>query len=180
MEGKYQVNVQHALEFLIRSQAPDGNLFGDAKVFARMYCHSMALLALSEALAVTGDERLKDAVERGVIYSARSQNRTDGGWRYQPGDRGDMSQFGWQVMAMHSASIDLDKSWFDQIKEKHPGDVVLIVGHSNTADKIVEGLGGKGNFSLDDDEYDSLFVVSTKGREARAMRIRYGSQSGKK
>lgn len=105
LEGKYQINVQHALEFLIRSQAPDGNLFGDAKVFARMYCHSMALLALSEALAVTGDERLKDAVERGVIYSARSQNRTDGGWRYQPGDRGDMSQFGWQVMAMHSASI---------------------------------------------------------------------------
>ncbi len=105
LEGKYQVNVQHALEFLIRSQAADGNLFGDAKVFARMYCHSMALLALSEALAVTGDERLKDAVERGVIYSARSQNRTDGGWRYQPGDRGDMSQFGWQVMAMHSASI---------------------------------------------------------------------------
>jgi phosphohistidine phosphatase SixA len=75
---------------------------------------------------------------------------------------------------------DLDKAWFDQLKGKHPGDVVLIVGHSNTADKIVEGLGGKGNFSLDDDEYDSLFVVSTKGQEARAMRIRYGSQSGKK
>ena len=105
LEGQYQVHVQHSLEFLIRSQAPDGNLYGDAKVFARMYCHSMALLALSEALAVTGDDRLKDVVQRGVIYSARAQNRTDGGWRYQPGDRGDMSQFGWQVMAMHSAKI---------------------------------------------------------------------------
>ncbi|MCH2182357.1 MAG: terpene cyclase/mutase family protein [Mariniblastus sp.] len=105
LEGKYQVNVQHALEFLIASQGGDGNLYGDAKVFARMYCHSMALLALSEALAVTGDDRLKEAVKQGVQYSVRSQNRNDGGWRYQPGDRGDMSQFGWQVMAMHSASI---------------------------------------------------------------------------
>ncbi|MCH2178814.1 MAG: terpene cyclase/mutase family protein [Mariniblastus sp.] len=105
LEGRYQVSVQHALEYLIGSQAPDGNLSGGAKVFARTYCHSMALLALSEALAVTGDQRLKDAVERGVNFSARSQNLTDGGWRYKPGDRGDMSQFGWQVMAMHSASI---------------------------------------------------------------------------
>ena len=105
LEGRYQVQVQHALEFLIKSQAPDGNLSGDAKVFARTYCHSMALLALSEALAVTGDQRLRDAVERGVNFSARSQNMTDGGWRYKAGDRGDMSQFGWQVMAMHSASI---------------------------------------------------------------------------
>ena len=105
LEGSYQVNVQHALEFLIANQASDGNLYGNAKVFARMYCHSMALLALSEALAVTGDDRLKEAVELGVEYSVKSQNRNDGGWRYQPGDRGDMSQFGWQVMAMHSASI---------------------------------------------------------------------------
>lgn len=75
---------------------------------------------------------------------------------------------------------DLDKAWFDQIKEKHPGDVVLLVGHSNTVDKIVEGLGGTGDFSVEDDEYDSLFIVSTMGQQARAMRIRYGSQPGKK
>ena len=105
LEGEYQQNVQRALEFLIRSQTEDGSLAGEAKLFARMYCHSMALLALSEALAVTGDQRLAPAVQSGVDYTIRSQNQIDGGWRYQPGDRGDMSQFGWQVMALHSASI---------------------------------------------------------------------------
>ena len=104
-EGEYRENVQHGLEFLIREQHSDGLLAGDAKLFARMYCHSMALLALSEAIAVTGDERLKPAVQRGVEYTIRSQNRSDGGWRYQPGDAGDMSQFGWKVLALHSASL---------------------------------------------------------------------------
>jgi len=70
-----------------------------------MYCHSMSLLALSEALAMTGDERLLQPVQRGVDYSVAAQNRIDGSWRYQPGDSGDMSQFGWQVLALHSAKL---------------------------------------------------------------------------
>lgn len=74
---------------------------------------------------------------------------------------------------------NLEKAWFEQLKKKHAGDVVLIVGHSNTADKIVEGLGGKGDFSIGDDEYDSLFVVSTMGEKAQAMRIRFGSKPDK-
>ncbi len=65
----------------------------------------MALLAISEAYALTGDDELREAVQRGVDYSVRAQNRYDGGWRYQPGDEGDMSQFGWQALALHSAEI---------------------------------------------------------------------------
>jgi hypothetical protein len=104
LEGTYQENVQKGLEYLIRNQTVDGNLAGNAKLFARMYCHSMSLLAISEALALTGDARLVVHVQRGVDYSVFAQNKTDGGWRYQPGDQGDMSQFGWQVLAMHSAN----------------------------------------------------------------------------
>ena len=103
LEGTYQKNVQNGLEYLIRNQTVDGNLAGNAKLFARMYCHSMSLLAISEALALTGDARLVVHVQRGVDYSVYAQNKTEGGWRYQPGDQGDMSQFGWQVLAMHSA-----------------------------------------------------------------------------
>jgi hypothetical protein len=105
LEGDYQLTVQRGLEFLLNNQATDGNLAGNARLFAQMYCHSIALLALSESLAMTGDHRLFDAVERGVQFTCRAQNTVDGGWRYQPGDRGDMSQFGWQVMALQSASI---------------------------------------------------------------------------
>ena len=104
LEGKHREHVQHGLEFLLASQASDGNLCGDAELFARMYCHGIATLALCEAYALTGDERLKRGVGAAVSYSLRSQH-AEGGWRYQPGDRGDMSQFGWQVMALKSAEL---------------------------------------------------------------------------
>ncbi len=70
-----------------------------------MYCHGMASLALSESLAMTGDVRIQPFVERAVQYTVAAQHPTSGGWRYQPGDQGDMSQFGWQVMALKSAEM---------------------------------------------------------------------------
>lgn len=105
LEGKYRLNVQHGLEFLLRSQQANGNLAGDARQFAIMYCHGMATLALSEAYALSGDPRLRTFVDRAVEYTVNAQHRSGGGWRYQPGDEGDMSQFGWQVMALKSAEL---------------------------------------------------------------------------
>ncbi|MCO6457171.1 MAG: hypothetical protein J5I93_17890 [Pirellulaceae bacterium] len=105
LEGKYRKTVQHGLEYLVRNQKSDGNLAGPARLFAVMYCHGMASLALSEAYAMTGDQRLRPFVERAVGYTVMAQHATSGGWRYQPGDQGDMSQFGWQVMALKSAEL---------------------------------------------------------------------------
>lgn len=105
LEGRFQTEILGGLEFLVKQQKPNGDLSGDAKLFAKMYCHSMSLLALSEALAMTGDQRLAGAVRKGVSYSINAQNRLQGGWRYAPGDSGDMSQFGWQVLALHSARL---------------------------------------------------------------------------
>ena len=62
--------VQRGLEFLLRSQAADGNLAGNAELFARMYCHGMATLALSEAYAMTGDQRLRPYVDRALQLHA--------------------------------------------------------------------------------------------------------------
>ncbi len=47
--GRYAFVVDNALDWLIRQQAPDGNLYGKAEHFARMYCHGMATYALAEA-----------------------------------------------------------------------------------------------------------------------------------
>ena len=105
LEGTYRTNVQRGLEYLLRSQAADGNLAGPARKFAKMYCHGMASLALSEALAMTGDTRILPYVEKAVQFTVKAQHPISGGWRYQPGDMGDMSQFGWQVMALKSASL---------------------------------------------------------------------------
>lgn len=104
-EGEYRRNVQHGLEYILGQQAADGNLAGPAELFARMYCHGMATLAISEAYAMTGDHRMRPFVERAVQYTIDSQDPGSGGWRYQPADRGDMSQFGWQVMALKSAEL---------------------------------------------------------------------------
>jgi hypothetical protein len=105
LEGPYANQVQRGLEFLLRSQRTDGDLSSEAEFFARMYCHGMASLALSEAYALSGDARLQPFVERAVAFSLSCQHPVNGGWRYQKGDLGDMSQFGWQVMALKSAEL---------------------------------------------------------------------------
>ncbi|HEY3395363.1 MAG TPA: squalene--hopene cyclase [Lacipirellulaceae bacterium] len=102
-QGDYQDTVRRGLEFLIRSQAADGSLFGDSTLYAQMYCHSMATFALAEALAMTSDSRLQPAVTKAIAYSLRAQHTTTGGWRYRPNEIGDTSQLGWQMMALASA-----------------------------------------------------------------------------
>ena len=97
--------VKRGVEYLVRKQSQDGNMAGSARLFARMYCHSMATLAISEAYAMTGDPQLSPAVKRAAAYTIWAQHPKSGGWRYQPGDRGDTSQFGWQVMALRSAQF---------------------------------------------------------------------------
>ncbi len=62
-------------------------------------------LALSEAFAMTSDERLQPAVRRAINYTLRAQDRVTGGWRYMPSDPGDTSQLGWQLMALKSAEL---------------------------------------------------------------------------
>ncbi|GEM_PF-760420 len=105
LEGPYKDTVRKGLEYLMGRQQSNGSMAGSAQFFAQMYCHSMALLAVCEAYSLTGDARLSEVVQRGVNYSVATQNRTVGGWRYRPGESGDMSQFGWQVMAISSAGL---------------------------------------------------------------------------
>jgi hypothetical protein len=103
--GDYQENVRRGLEYLLRAQAEDGSVAGDAKIFARMYCHAMATFALSEAYAMSGDTRLQGAIQRAVDFTIAAQDRSGGGWRYKPGDPGDTSQLGWQLLALKSAQL---------------------------------------------------------------------------
>jgi hypothetical protein len=102
LEGDHRTTVQHGLEYLLRTQAADGSLFGGASLYARMYCHSMATFALAEAQAMSGDQRLGPGVSRAVGFCLRAQHPTDGGWRYEIGNKGDTSQLGWQSMAIAS------------------------------------------------------------------------------
>ncbi len=101
-EGPFGQTVREGLDFLIKSPSPSGSLAGDADVYARTYCHGIATLAVGEAYALTRDPKLRTPLQRALAYSQSTQHPRTGGWRYHPGDSGDMSQFGWQVMALFS------------------------------------------------------------------------------
>lgn len=103
--GPYDYEVARGLEYLRQNQRADGALCGDAQLFARMYCHSMATFAVCEAYAMTQDERLKPLARAAVDYTLSMQHPTDGGWRYRRGDTGDTSQLGWQLMTLKSAEL---------------------------------------------------------------------------
>jgi len=61
---------------------------------------------------------------------------------------------------------------------KHAGEVVLIVGHSNTVPAIVAALGAKQPPAICDIEYDGLYVVSVPPNgPARVIRAHYGAST---
>ena len=103
--GPYADTVRRGLESLLQAQRRDGCLAGDAELFAAMYSHGIAALALSEAYVLSGDKRLEPGVRAAIDYTIRAQHPASGSWRYQPLDSGDMSQLGWQLMALKSAEL---------------------------------------------------------------------------
>ena len=103
LDGEHTTTVARGLEFVVNLQRADGSLGGNSARFAFMYSHGMATLALSEAYAMTSDRRLESPLRRAIAYTLHAQHPTNGGWRYRPGDRGDTSQLGWQLMALRSA-----------------------------------------------------------------------------
>ncbi len=108
-EGPYADQVDRALSWLIRNQRSDGYLGAGAARFEQMYCHAIATYAMAEALGMqtdrTSDRRLRVPLQRAVGYIVSQQSQIDGGWRYEKGQRSDMSMFGWQLMALKSAEI---------------------------------------------------------------------------
>ena len=106
-EGKYAETVERALNWLIKNQRRDGFLGANAAHFEQMYCHGMATYALAEAYGMEtrlSGSKLRRPLADAVIYIITQQGE-DGGWRYVKGQAGDMSMFGWQLMALKSAEI---------------------------------------------------------------------------
>lgn len=58
--------------------------------------------------------------------------------------------------------------------QSHPdGEVVLVVGHSNTVPSIIKGLGVREAVSVGEDEYDNLFIVVPRGEQPQLLRMKY-------
>lgn len=100
--GRYKTQVAKGLAWLVANQKRDGDLRANFSGQAGMYAHGQATIVLCEAFAMTGDEKLREPAQRAVDFIQRAQH-FEGGWRYQPGESGDTSVFGWQLMALQSA-----------------------------------------------------------------------------
>ncbi len=84
-------------------QKGDGDLSaGSSQV---MYSHGLATIALAELYALSRDKHVGSAAQRAVDFVVLAQHAESGGWRMPPGDRGDTSVAGWQIMALKSAQI---------------------------------------------------------------------------
>lgn len=106
-QGAYQEEVRRGLQYLLDhgTRAEKGIRFnGNATGPPTFYAHALATMALSEALAMTGDARFRPSVEGGIAYLAATQHSA-GGWRYYPGQPGDTSVTAWQVMALKSGQF---------------------------------------------------------------------------
>ncbi|MCH8801766.1 MAG: tetratricopeptide repeat protein, partial [Chloroflexi bacterium] len=71
---------------------------------------------MAEAYAMTADPRLAEPVRRATAFIESARNDDEGGWRYEPGQAGDSSVLGWQVMAIVSArraGIDVSDESFE-------------------------------------------------------------------
>ena len=102
-KGPYKDHILKGVHWLIAQQQPDGNLAKNCNPV--MYSHGLATIALCEAYGLTDDKDVGRAAQGAVNFILKAQNQADGGWRYNPGDPGDTSVVGWQLMALKSAHM---------------------------------------------------------------------------
>ncbi|MGA2063870.1 MAG: prenyltransferase/squalene oxidase repeat-containing protein [Thermoguttaceae bacterium] len=142
-KGPYRENIAAGVNWLIKHQEANGNLAKNC--VQPMYSHGLATIALCEAYGMSGDRNVGMAAQGAVNYIIKAQNPNDGGWRYNPGDVGDTSVTGWQIMALKSAQLaglsvggstyGSAGKWLDSC-QKGPNNSLYsyqpATGHSNT------------------------------------------------
>jgi hypothetical protein len=95
----YDKTIEKALSWLIAVQDKRTGAFsGD------MYAHGLAAIAMSEAFALSQDYNLKKPAQFAINHIVTAQHAA-GGWRYKPGQAGDTSVSGWQIMALKSGLL---------------------------------------------------------------------------
>ena len=61
----------------------------------------------------------------------------------------------------------------DLIRQKHRGQTVLVVGHSNSTQQVIQALGISDAPFIPETDYDNFFVVTLVGGEARLLKLKY-------
>ncbi len=113
--GQYGDNVTKCLEFTLASCQESGLIAADAS-HGPMYGHGFATVFIGECYGMTGDEQIKEKLQRAVRLIEQTQNR-EGGWRYQPVPLdADISVTICQIMGLRAArdaGIKVEKTTID-------------------------------------------------------------------
>ena len=110
-DGPYKEKVSKGLLWLRGVQKKSGTHKGDFYDFDRegdaasFYSHGQALIALCEAYALTRDAEMLPSIQEGLTYLYDAQHPKTGGWKYRRQSEGDLSVFGWQIMALQTARM---------------------------------------------------------------------------
>ncbi|HEX5447183.1 MAG TPA: prenyltransferase/squalene oxidase repeat-containing protein [Pirellulales bacterium] len=104
LEGQYQDTVKRGLYYLT-SQMHLTKQGGDLRDQGRMYAQGISTIALCEAYAMTQDRALEPFAQHAIDYIVNAQHKQGGGWRYMPGEPGDTTVTGWQLMALKSGQM---------------------------------------------------------------------------
>lgn len=69
------------------------------------------------------------------------------------------------------------QSVVDDIVRQHRGEIVLVVGHSNTVPEMIANIGASKNVpSIAEDEFDNMYIVSIPWfGKTKTIRVRYGT-----
>ncbi|MFM9024464.1 MAG: squalene--hopene cyclase [Planctomycetaceae bacterium] len=121
LAGKHQQAVEKAWKALLKWQVAGGDgesidqqrrsgsgsfviSPNDPPARQGLYAHAQATIALCELYGMTKNVAYEQPARRAVAYAVAAQG-PNGGWRYEPGQDGDMSVTGWFMMALKSAQM---------------------------------------------------------------------------
>lgn len=103
LDGPHQATVSRGLYYLATNIRPTPR--GGDLCEGSMYAHGIAVLAMAEAYGMTKDDFLEPLLKETVRFTETSQDLHGGGWRYLPGQAGDTTVTGWQVVSLKSAAM---------------------------------------------------------------------------
>ena len=105
-DGPYKSQLEAGIAFLAAlSVKGEGQCYAKEKGGGSLYSQGLAGICLSEAYAMTQDNRLQGPAQMALYFIEQAQDPVGGGWRYQPRQPGDTSAVGWQLMALKSGNM---------------------------------------------------------------------------
>ncbi|PCJ58278.1 MAG: hypothetical protein COA79_13555 [Planctomycetota bacterium] len=92
LEGKYAINVQRAVQYVLSCTNESGLISNMSQEQRSMYGHGFAMMFLGQVYGMGTDDatqrRIRKVLKKAIKLTAKSQS-SEGGWLYEPDSNGD-------------------------------------------------------------------------------------------